>query len=107
MEVHKELEKDFSEMVYGDALEIELKNTGINYQGEGKFNITYKENSLPHYYVADFIINHKIVLKIKAIESLTKNHIRQTLNSLAASQIKLEILVNFGEDSLNYKRILL
>ena len=106
MEVHKELGKGFSEIVYGDALEIELKNAGIHYQREVKFNITYKEYLLPHYYVADFIIN-KIILEIKAIESLTKSHIKQTLNYLAASKIKLGILVNFGEDSLTYKRIIL
>jgi GxxExxY protein len=107
MEVHKELGKGFSEIVYGDALEIELKDARIVYQREVKFNITYKGNLLPHYYVADFIIDNKIVLEIKAIESLTKSHTKQTLNYLAASKIKLGILVNFGEDSLNYKRIIL
>ena len=107
MEVHKELGKGFSEIVYGDALEIELKNAKINYQREVKFNITYKGKLLPHYYVSDFIIDNKIVLEIKAIESLTKSHVKQTLNYLAASKIKLGLLVNFGEDSLTYKRILL
>ena len=107
MEVHNELGKGFSEIVYGDALEIELRNAKINYQREVKFNITYKGNLLPHYYVADFIIDNKIVLEIKAIESLTKSHIKQTLNYLAASKIKLGLLINFGEDSLTYKRILL
>ncbi|MFY9242574.1 MAG: GxxExxY protein [Polaribacter sp.] len=107
MEVHRELGKGFSEIVYGDALEIELNNNGIQYQREVKFNINYKGYLLPHYYVADFIIHNKIVLEIKAIESLTKSHIKQTLNYLAASKIKLGLLVNFGEDSLTYKRILL
>ena len=107
MEVHKELGKGFSEIVYGDALEIELKNAKINYQREVKFNNTYKGKLLPHYYVSDFIIDNKIVLEIKAIESLTKSHVKQTLNYLAASKIKLGLLVNFGEDSLTYKRILL
>ena len=61
MEVHKELGKGFSEIIYGDALEIEFKNAGINYHREVKYNITYKGNLLPHYYVADFIIDNKIV----------------------------------------------
>jgi GxxExxY protein len=107
MEVHIELGKGFSEIVYGDALEIELKNAKINYQREVKFNITYKGKLLPHYYVSDFILDNKIVLEIKAIESLTKSHVKQTLNYLAASKIKLGLLVNFGEDSLTNKRILL
>lgn len=107
MEVHKELGKGFSEFVYGDALEIELINSGINYKREVKYNITYKGDLLPHYYVADFVIDNKIILEIKAIESLSKSHVKQTLNYLAASKIKLGLLVNFGEDSLTYKRILL
>lgn len=107
MEVHKELGRGFSENIYGDALEIELINTGIQYKREVKFHITYKGDVLPHFYVADFIIDNKIVLEIKAIETLIKSHIKQTLNYLAASKLKLGILVNFGEDSLNYKRIVL
>jgi len=99
MEVHREFGKGFSE--------IEFKNIGIKYQREVKFNITYKDNLLPHFYIADFIIDDKINLEIKAIESLTKSHIKQTLNYLAASKIKLGILVNFGEDSLTYKRVIL
>jgi len=107
MEIHKELGKGFSENVYGDALEIELINSGIDYKREVKFNIIYKENLLPHFYVADFVIDNKIVLEIKAIESLNKNHVKQTQNYLAASKLKLGILVNFGEDSLNNKRVVL
>ena len=107
MEVHKELGKGFSEIVYGDALEIEFKNSGIHFQREVKYNINYKGNTLPHCYVADFIIERNIVLEIKAIETLTKSHVKQTLNYLAASKIKLGLLVNFGEDSLTYKRIIL
>jgi|TARA_R100000789_G_C2999489_1_gene148382 GxxExxY protein len=107
MEVHRELGKGFSEMVYGDALEIELINNNIKYKREVKFNITYKGDLLSHFYVADFIIDNKIVLEIKAIENLTKSHVKQTLNYLAASKLKLGILANFGEDSLTYKRVVL
>lgn len=107
MEVHRELGKGFSEMVYGDALEIELINNNIKYKREVKFNITYKGDLLFHFYVADFIIDNKIVLEIKAIENLTKSHVKQTLNYLAASKLKLGILANFGEDSLTYKRVVL
>ena len=50
---------------------------------------------------------NSIILEIKAIESLTSSHTKQTLNYLAASKLKLGLLVNFGEDSLKYKRIIL
>ena len=62
---------------------------------------------MPHYYYADFVIDNKIILEIKAISQLSDSHIKQTLNYLAASKLKLSLLVNFGEDSLSYKRVIL
>ncbi len=50
---------------------------------------------------------YKIILEIKAVESLNNSHIKQTLNSLSASKLKLGLLINFGEDSLKYKRVIL
>lgn len=107
MEVYNELGKGFSEIVYGDALAIEFKNNNIKFSREEHFNIYYKSNLLPHHYKADFVIDKKIILEIKAIETFNSAHIKQTLNYLAASKLKLGLLVNFGEDSLKYKRIVL
>jgi len=107
MNVHKELGKGFSEIVYGDALEIEFKNRDIIFSREKKFAIIYNGVKLPHHYIADFVIEDSIILEIKAIVSLTSSHTKQTLNYLAASKLKLGLLVNFGEDCLNYKRIVL
>ena len=107
MEVHKILGKGHSEKVYGDALEYEFKKNNIAYSRESKFNIEYKEIILPTYYFADFVIFDEIILEIKAIQELSTSEIKQTLNYLAASQNKLGLLVNFGEDSLKYKRIIL
>lgn len=106
-DVHNELGKGFSEAVYGDALEIELKSNGVPFQREVKFNIDYKGNTLKHQYYADFIVDDKIILELKAVEKISSGHIKQTLNYLAASKIKLGLIVNFGEDQLNYKRVLL
>ncbi|MBQ0907157.1 GxxExxY protein [Flavobacterium sp. F-328] len=107
MEVHKILGKGHSEKVYGDALEYEFRKNNIPYSRESKFNIEYKEIVLPTYYFADFLVFDEIILEIKAIQELSKSEIKQTLNYLAASKNKLGILVNFGEDSLKYKRIIL
>ena len=107
MDVHNELGKGFSEAVYGDALEIELKSNGVPFQREVKFNIDYKGNTLKHQYYADFIVDDKIILELKAVEKISNGHIKQTLNYLAASKMKLGLIVNFGEDQLNYKRVLL
>jgi GxxExxY protein len=107
MEVHNQLGKGFSEVVYSDALEIEFIDNNIKYSKEQKFNISYKGNILPHKYRADFIINDTIVLEIKAIQCLTSSHVKQTLNYLAVSKLKIGLLINFGEDSLKYKRVIL
>ncbi len=107
MEVHNVLGKGHSEVVYKDALEYEFKKSNIPYSREKQYKIQYKEIILPHHYNADFVVYNKIILEVKAIESLTDSHIKQTLNYLAASKLKLGLLVNFGEDSLTYKRIVL
>ena len=107
MSVHRELRKDFSEVVYGGALEIEFIHNNINYSREKQFDIIYKGNVLPHKYKADFTIEKKIVLEIKAISNLTNSNIKQILNYLAVSKLKLGILINFGEDSLKHKRVIL
>ncbi len=107
MEVRRELGKGFNEVVYGDALEIEFIDNNINYSREAKYAISYKGNLLPHKYQADFIVENKIVLEIKAISSLTSSHLKQTLNYLAVSNLKLGLLINFGEDSLKHKRVIL
>ena len=107
MEVHNQLGKGFNEVVYADALEIELMDNNIAYSREKKYGIVYKGNLLPHKYKADFIIEDKIVLELKAIDCLVSAHVKQTLNYLAVSKLKLGLLINFGEDSLKYKRIIL
>jgi GxxExxY protein len=107
MDVHRELGKGHDELIYKDALEIEFNQRGIPFSRERQYVVTYKGVVLPHRYFADFVIMEKIILEAKAIECLTDAHIKQTLNYLAASKLKLGLLVNFGEESLSYKRVVL
>ncbi|WP_299129039.1 GxxExxY protein [uncultured Winogradskyella sp.] len=107
MEIHNTLGKGFSESVYAESLEIELKENGVPYSRETKFNIIYKNHLLSRKYVADFVIDNKIILELKAVEYISKSHVKQTLNYLAVSKLKLGIIINFGEDSLSYKRVVL
>ncbi|WP_366186746.1 GxxExxY protein [Flavobacterium ovatum] len=103
MEVHRILGKGHSEVVYKDALEYEFKLNSIPFEREKAFEIKYKEIILPRKYIADFVVYGEII----AISQLTNSDTRQTLNYLASSNNKLGLLVNFGEDSLKYKRIIL
>ena len=107
MEVHKILGKGHSEVVYGDAIEYEFIKNSIPFEREKKYNIAYKDIILPHHYYSDFVVFNEIILELKAIQSLSSSEIKQTLNYLAASKNKIGLLINFGEDSLKYKRIIL
>ena len=107
MEVHRELGKGHDEVVYKDALEFEFSQNQIPFVREKQYRIQYKSIVLPHTYRADFVVFDKILLEAKAAESLTDSHVKQVLNYLAASKLKLGLLVNFGEDSLVYKRVVL
>lgn len=107
LEVHDTLGKGFSEIVYKDALQLELKARNINFEREKKFEINYKGIVLPHYYYSDFIIESKVILEVKAQNDVIENHTKQTINYLAVSNCEIGLLVNFGEESLKYKRIIL
>ena len=71
---------------------------------EKNYEITYKGVILPHYYYADFVVWDKILFEAKAVEKLTDPHIKQVLNYLAASKLRLSLLVNFGGDSLEWEK---
>ena len=107
MEIHRELGKGHDEVIYKDALVVELSRATIAFSRERKYEVKYKDVILPHFYYADFVISEKILFEAKAVEKLTDAHIKQVLNYLAASKLKLGLLVNFGGDSLDWKRVIL
>jgi GxxExxY protein len=95
MEIHRELGKGHDESIYKDALVVELSRAGIPFVREKNYEITYKGVILPHYYYADFVVWDKILLEAKAVEKLTDSHIKQVLNYLAASKLRLDLLAEF------------
>ena len=68
MEIHRELGKGHDEVIYKDALVIELSRAGIPFWREKNYEITYKGVILPHYYYADFVVWDKILFEAKAVE---------------------------------------
>ena len=105
-EVHKNLGKGFSEIVYKDAIEYELQQLNIPYQREKEFSVNYKDTTLKHKFYADFVVYNKIILEIKTVDCFNNSHYNQCLNYLKVSKNKLAILVNFNLVSLEYKRII-
>jgi GxxExxY protein len=107
MEIHRELGKGLDEVLYKDAFVVELSRANIPFCREKAYEVAYKGVILPHLYRADFIVWDKIVFEAKAVEKLTEAHVKQVLNYLAASKLRLGLLVNFGGDSLEWKRVIL
>lgn len=106
MKVHTGLGSGFLEAVYEEALEKEFRKLKIPYVRQAKLNVFYNEEKLKKTYRADFICYDKIIVEIKAVSIMPLAFSKQLKNYLKAMNLELGILVNFGESSLTYKRIL-
>ncbi|BDB53530.1 GxxExxY protein [Flavobacterium ammonificans] len=104
-EVHKNLGKGFSEIVYKDALEYEFTQHNIPFVREKEFTVNYKNTTLKHKFYADFVVFDKIILEIKTVDCFNNSHYNQCLNYLKIAKFELAILANFNLISLEYKRI--
>jgi len=107
MEVHKRLGKGFLEIVYKDAIEYECKSRNYEYEREKEFAIQYKDIILSHKFYADFTVFNKIILEVKSCNGIVDEFVARTINYLAASKLKVGLIINFGEDSLEWKRLVL
>jgi len=107
MEVHKRLGRGFLEIVYKDALEYEFKLQRIPYEREKAYKIPYRDIVLPRTFNADFVVFENIILEVKATSKIIDDFLKQTINYLAAAKSPLGLIVNFGENSLKYKRVVL
>ena len=106
-DVHRVLGPGFLEIVYKDAIEFELKKNGIDYSRENPFEVIYKGEKLQHKFYADFVVFNSIILELKSASSLNDLMYAQTLNYLKVSKLKIGLLINFGELSLKFKRLIL
>jgi GxxExxY protein len=105
-EVHKNLGKVFSEIVYKDALEYEFTQLNIPFEREKEFSVNYKNIIMKHKYYADFVVYDNIILEIKTVDCFNNGHYNQCLNYLKVSGNQLAILANFNLKSLENKRII-
>lgn len=105
-EVHNELGCGFLEPIYQLALAKEFEIQGIPFEREKKIKVIYKGQVLDKDYYADFVCYGKILIELKAVSRLVNAHKAQVINYLHATKMKLGILVNFGEASCKYERII-
>lgn len=104
-EVHNRLGCGFLEAVYQEALAIEFEYLNIPFEAEKELRIPYRDRILKKKYRADFVCYEKIIVELKALSKLISDHEAQVINALKATGFQLGILVNFGEKSLKYKRL--
>ena len=107
-EVHKFLGNGFQEVIYQRALAWELAKTGLSFAREIEQEIFYKELQEPiGTRRADFVIEGKVLVELKAIILLEDVHLAQILNYLKAYKLEVGLLINFGSKSLTFKRVVL
>ena len=105
MAVHKELGCGFLEPVYQEALALEFSMKDIIYKKEVEIPIFYKGIELEKSYRSDFICYKNIIVELKALDNISNKEISQVINYLKATNYKKALLLNFGTQSLQYKRI--
>jgi GxxExxY protein len=104
MTVHKALGNGFQEVIYQRALEIEMRMAKISFTREHEMPIFYKTEQIGTRRV-DFLVEGIISVELKAITKLDDVHLAQAINYLEAYNLEIGLLINFGEMSLNFKRL--
>jgi GxxExxY protein len=107
-EVHKFLGNGFQEVIYQRALAWEMRQLNLEFAREIEQDIFYKDLIRPiGTRRADFVVEGKVLVELKAKIHLEDVHLAQVLNYLKAYRLKVGLLINFGSKSLTFKRLVL
>ncbi len=102
IEVQKELGIGFLEKVYENSLIIALKSIGLKIEQQKLINVYFRSENVGEYY-ADIVVDDKIILELKAMETLHPNHYAQLVNYLKASDYEVGYVINFGKIPIQFK----
>ena len=105
MEVHRTLGNGFQEMIYQRALAIEMTHQGLEFSREHEMRIHYKGHEIGTRRV-DFFVEGKVMVELKAVTLLEDVHLAQAINYLEAHGSEVGLLINFGNRSLQFKRVM-
>jgi len=94
--VHNNLGAGFLESVYEKAMLIELKKNGLEVKGQNKMSVMYDRQVIGDFY-ADVLVESRLILELKIVDSFSKVHDRQLINYLVATGVDDGLLINFGE----------
>lgn len=104
MKVHRTLGNGFQEVIYQRCLAIELQRAGIEFEREVSQTIYYDGINVGTRR-ADFVVENKVTVEIKAVINLEDVHLAQAKNYVVAYKFEKGLLINFGATSLQYKLI--
>lgn len=104
MKVHNTLGNGFQEVIYQRCLAIELSKAGVNFSREQNHVIFYDGIEVGTRR-ADFVVENKLMVELKAIINLEDVHLAQAKNYVIAYNFPTGLLINFGSQSLQYKLV--
>jgi|AntRauTorcE11897_2_1112592.scaffolds.fasta_scaffold00048_59 GxxExxY protein len=104
MNIHSDLGNGFREIIYHRAMNHELKFQGLSFQSELTMPLYYRDIKVGARRV-DILVEEKVLVELKAVGEINDQHISQVLNYLKAYKLEIALLLNFGENSLTFKRI--
>ncbi|MBL7150530.1 GxxExxY protein [Candidatus Microgenomates bacterium] len=104
IKIHKQLGPGFREKYYQRAMYLELQRTNLKFEREKKIRIPYGKITLG-YHIIDFIIENKIIVELKSMKSLTDVEIGQLTTYLKLTGCEIGLLLNFGQPTLEIKRV--
>ena len=103
--VYNELGNGFLEKVYENSLMIELHDNGLYAENQKPIKVRYKGVKVGDYF-ADIIVENKIILELKVVDSIIPIHVSQLINYLKATGYRIGYILNFGHESkLQFKRL--
>ena len=105
MEVHCRLGPGFLESVYDEALDVELKLKNLKFERQKELPVVYRGKVIKTF-ICDFVIDGKVIVELKAIKQISEIEKIQVISYLKASEIEIGLLINFGAQSLEYKRLI-
>jgi GxxExxY protein len=107
IKIHSVLGPGLLENLYEEAMEIEFKHRGIKYIRQKELEIRYQGQSIGKQRL-DYLIEDKVILELKSVESINSIHFAQLLTYLKAENVKVGLLINFNVDRLKHgiKRII-
>lgn len=104
MKVHNTLGNGFQEVIYQRCLAIELRKAGLQFEREVEQTIYYESQNVGTRR-ADFVVDGKLIVELKALIQLEDVHLAQAKNYVVAYQFEKGLLINFGAKSLQYKLV--